>query len=170
MVNFDYMVGMKLYPHEDQWEVGHQALTLLPRLMNNNLSPKIHIEHLPMTLPTTSTDKGFAAHEMNKFVENVLERYRSEPYFASEEILDLTVYHGFPYSDVEHVGVHVVCSCTVDLTNARDAAREVAYWIWTHRLDFLPKHPSPTECVTNALRIYFVKHRKLHQMWAYLHK
>ena len=151
--SFDYMVGFKLYPHEDQYEAGHQAFSLLPRLFNNNLQPHTHIEHLPITLPTTSTDPGFASHRMNEFVQNVIDKYRSEPYFASEEILDLTVYHGFPYSDVSHVGVHIVCSCSVDLSNARDAAREVAYWIWTHRDEFVPQHPTPTEVVAEALTL-----------------
>ena len=150
---FDFMVGFKTYPHEDQFETGHKAMSILPRLLNDGLEPKIHIEHLPITLPTTSTDEGFAAARMNEYAQNVIDRYRTEAFFAGEEILDLTVFHGFPYSDISHVGVHIIATSSQDLQNARDAAREVSYWIWTHRNDFLTHHLSPVDSVKEVLLI-----------------
>tara|TARA_B100000795_G_scaffold181924_1_gene137897 strand:- start:929 stop:2677 length:1749 start_codon:yes stop_codon:yes gene_type:complete len=157
---FDFMVGFKQYPHEDQHETGHKAFSILPRLLSPRLEnthtsiiPKMHIEHLPITLPTTSTDIGFASYRMNQYAQNIIERYRTEAFFSSEEMLDVSIFHGFPYSDVSHVGVHVVAISSDNIQNARDVARQIAYWIWTHRNEFIPNHPNPNDSVLETLTV-----------------
>ena len=52
--------------HEDMRETGYKAFGLLPGLLSGDLVLKRHLERLPMTLPTTTTDPGFPHHRVNE--------------------------------------------------------------------------------------------------------
>jgi microcystin degradation protein MlrC len=118
--HFDVMLGYQLYPHTDMWERGHEAVHLLPALLDGSLRPVTHVEHLPILLPTSTTDPGFPAHAMNE----VCRRLEEQP-----GVVDCTVFHGFPFTDVVDVGVHVVVVTDGDPSLARRPSRRSA-WRW----------------------------------------
>ena len=139
---YDLMFGVHLYPHTDCWERGHEAVMSIPALLSGELRPTTHVEHLPILLPTSTTDPGHPACVMNEQCA-VVE--------AREGVVDCTVFHGFPFTDVPSVGVHVVCTTNGDLDAARAGAREVASWIWSHREDFRPETHPPEVAIRLAL-------------------
>jgi microcystin degradation protein MlrC len=65
-------------------------------------------------------------------------------------VIDCTVFHGFPYVDVPHVGVHVVVTTDDDRPLAEACAKEVATWIWDHRERFRREDHSPDDAVQAA--------------------
>ena len=138
---FDLLVGYHLYPHTDMRERGLEAIELLVRMLRDELHPMGHVEHLPMLLPTSTTDVGHPAHVMNQLCAE-LER--------AHDLVDCTVFHGFPYTDVPHVGVHVHASAHRDRPLAARSASRVARWIWEHREQFQPEVHTPEAAVRRA--------------------
>ena len=139
---FDVMIGYHLYPHTDQWERGDEAMRLVPRLLDGTLRPRTYVEHLPMLLPTSTTDPGHPAADMNELCR----RLEAEP-----GVIDCTVFHGFPFTDVPEVGVHVVATTDGDLDLARRTASAVGAWIWDAKERFRVEHPTPDQAVRTAL-------------------
>ena len=138
---FDVLIGYRLYPHTDMWETGYEATRLLPQLLDGTLRPRTYVEHLPMLLPTSTTDPGHPAAVMNELSEDV-EKWPG--------VVDCSVFHGFPYTDVPDVGVHVVVTTNDDATLARRSATHVADWIWSHREQFRFEHPGAEQAVRLA--------------------
>jgi microcystin degradation protein MlrC len=139
---YDLMFGYHLYPHTDMWERGDEAMRHLPRLLDRSLRPTTHVEHLPILLPTSTTDPGFPAAEMN----DLCRRLESRP-----GVVDCTVFHGFPFTDVADVGVHVVVTTDDDAPLARAVGAEVGRWIWDNRERFRTESPTPEQAVRLAL-------------------
>jgi microcystin degradation protein MlrC len=139
---FDVMIGYHLYPHTDQWERGDEAMRLVPRLLNGSLRPRTYVEHLPILLPTSTTDPGHPAADMN----DVCRRLEAEP-----GVIDCTVFHGFPFTDVPEVGVHVVVTTDADPELARRSASTVGAWIWDAKERFRVENPTPDQAVRAAL-------------------
>lgn len=139
---YDVMLGYHLYPHTDCWERGHEAVMLLPRLLDGSLRPAAHVEHLPVLLPTSTTDPGFPAHDMNELC------YRLE---QIDGVVDCTVFHGFPFTDVPEVGVHVAVTTDGNADLARRVGGEVGRWIWENRERFRTESPTPEQAVRLAL-------------------
>ena len=131
---FDLILPVHLYPHTDTYERGHEAVTLLPGILAGTTTPTVHAEYLPMVLPASTTDAGNPAFDMNELC------------FALEDeegVIDVSVFHGFPYTDTADVGLNVVCTTDGDLDRARSAARRVAGWVWTNRERFRPESHTP---------------------------
>lgn len=140
---YDLMLGVHLYPHTDFYERGFELIGLLARLLNGEIEPVIHVEHIPMLLPTSTTDPGAPAAAMNDVCAAIAEM---------PGILDCTVFHGFPYTDVPGVGMTVVCTTDGNEAVARLSAQKVAAWIWQHREDFRPETHSPELALKLALQ------------------
>jgi microcystin degradation protein MlrC len=138
---FDAFFGFRLYPHEDMHESGVEAIEMIPRLLGGETNPVMHVEHVPVILPPSSTDL-YPASEVNRLCEEIEKR---------AAIIDCTFFHGFPYADVPHASASVVAISDGDLDAAKKAAREVGLWIWEHREDFRSTALSVDEAVQRAV-------------------
>jgi microcystin degradation protein MlrC len=139
----DVLLGVHLNPHTDMHDRGAEAVALLPDLVRRGIEPTAHVERLPMLLPLTTTDDGPAADVNARCAE--IERRPG--------IIDCTFFHGFPYADGLDVGARILCTTDGASELARDAAREVAAYVWDRREDFRPAGLSPKEAVAAALDI-----------------
>jgi microcystin degradation protein MlrC len=139
---YDVMLGYHLYPHTDMWERGDEAMRLLPSLLDGSVRPTTHVEHLPILLPTSTTDPGFPAADMNERCRELEQR---------PGVIDCTVFHGFPFTDIEDVGVHVVVVTDDDPALARAVGAEMGRWVWEHRERFRIESPTPEQAVRLAL-------------------
>jgi microcystin degradation protein MlrC len=139
--HYDALLGCHLYPHTDLHDRGVEAVDLIARMLDGEVRPVTHVEHLPMLLPTSTTDPGHPASRMNEVCAEV----ESRP-----GVLDCTVFHGFPYTDTPIVGVHVVVTTDGDAELARACGREVGRWIWSHRDEFKPEVLEPAVAVKLA--------------------
>jgi microcystin degradation protein MlrC len=128
------------YPHVDLYERGHEAISLLVALLAG--ATYVHVERLPLLLPTTTTFFGPA-----KAVNELCAEQERDPF-----VLDVSFFHGFPYTDVPTVGASIVATAR-DPDRAREAAREVARFVWETREAFRPTSRSAREAVERAIAV-----------------
>jgi microcystin degradation protein MlrC len=94
-----------------------------------------------MLLPTTTTYEGIGAAMLERLLE--CERLA--------ECIDLSWCHGFPYTDVAHVGNSVVATFfEQQALTARAQARVFADELWNRRDEFLPVSLDAAEAVAAA--------------------
>jgi microcystin degradation protein MlrC len=137
----DGFFGFRLYPHEDMYESGEEAVRLIASLLDAEVRPVTHVEYIPVLLPPSTTDH-YPAAEVNRLCEEVEGR---------PGIIDCTFFHGFPYADIPQVGASVVAISDDNRDLARSVAHEIATWIWDHREDFRATDPSATEAIERAV-------------------
>ena len=58
-------------------------------------------------------------------------------------MVDVTFFHGFPYTDTPDVGVTIVATANGDAELAERAARDVARRVWELRDEFRQQLPTP---------------------------
>ena len=81
---------------------------MLPRLLDGSVLPRSFVEHIPMLIPPTSTDRGVADGRDGTIAAEMNDRA-----FELEElpgVLDVTAFHGFFKSDTPDVGMHIICT------------------------------------------------------------
>ena len=139
----DLMLGVHYYPHTDMYERGVEAIEAIPRLRSGELQPVTHVEHLPMLLPTSTTDFGPA-----KVVNELCWSLEREP-----GVVDCTFFHGFPFTDTPQAGAHVVVTTNGDRALAERTAKRVAAHIWEHREDFRAETETPEIALRRAAAI-----------------
>lgn len=134
-------LGVHHYPHTDMYDRGYEAVSLIPRLLSGELKPVTHVETIPMLLTTTTTFHGPASA-----VNELCQELEQQP-----GIIDCTFFHGFPYTDIPQVGIHILCTANGDRALARETARKVARFIWERREQFRPDTLTPAEAIARAL-------------------
>lgn len=139
----DGLFGVNFYPHTDSYERGAEAMAFLHRVLKGEIRPVMHLERLPMIIPTSTTDLD-PARKLNQ----ICWEWEQQP-----GVLDCTLFHGFPYTDVPAVGVSVLAMADGDAALARKAAQSVARAVWEARSEFLPGSLTPAEAITAALAV-----------------
>jgi microcystin degradation protein MlrC len=129
VANYDFVAPNHLYPHTDSYERGIEAMRMAPRLLDGSVKTTSHLESVPLLLPISMmcTQQGFPAAEINDFM------YSLE---ARPGVLDVTVFHGFPWADISIVGASVVVTTNDDQKLAAAVGREAGQWLWDQRLKF----------------------------------
>jgi len=128
------------YPHIDLHERAAEAVELIVRCNTEGIRPVTVVTHVPMLLPTTTTfiDPG---------------RKRLEMMLAAEQersVIDVSWFHGFPYTDVSHVGSCVVVTTEQDRQQAQRIGRKLASELWADREQFTPRSLSADQAVLEA--------------------
>jgi len=137
----DVILGNHLYPHTDSYDIGKEAIEIAQKIVTGSLKPTMHLELLPLIIPTSTTNLS-PAKSVNEWC------------FDAEKIdgvVDCTFYHGFPYTNIGRFGVSVVVTTNDDAKLAKEMAEAVGQAIWQKRDQFLQKHPSPEEGIQQAL-------------------
>jgi microcystin degradation protein MlrC len=137
----DALLGNHLYPHSDSYERGHQAVQLASKMVREGLRPTSHVVHIPMLTATAPTSLS-PGKEVNELCFD---------WEAKSGVVDVTFYHGFPFTDIPRMGMAVVATTNDDPELARRAAESVARAIWTMRDAFRPVITSPEEAIRLAL-------------------
>lgn len=116
------LFGIKHYPHVDQAEAGYLAMKTLIRMLRGECKPKTVLRQLPMFIAPSmaSTFKM----PMQGFAEHVA------AYATKRGLIDATLFHGFPYTDVPYAGASIV---VVAEEGAEEAADELTHWVWDNR-------------------------------------
>lgn len=137
------LFGVNFYPHTDSYERGAEAIAFLDRVLKREIQPVMHLERLPMIIPTSTTDLDPA-----KRINQLCWEWEMQ-----EGMLDCTLFHGFPYTDVPPVGVTVLTIADSNAALARKAAQSVAKAVWEAREEFMPPSLSPAEAIAAALKV-----------------
>ncbi len=139
----DGLFGTNFYPHVDSYERGAEAVTFLHRLLQREIQPTSYLARLPMMIPTCSTDL-----EPGKRLNSRCWEWETQP-----GLLDATIFHGFPYTDVPAVGMTVLTIADGDPALAERAAKDIAQAIWDARAEYLPQSLTPEEAIAAALAV-----------------
>jgi microcystin degradation protein MlrC len=131
------------YPHIDLHERAGEAVALIVRMHKDGLRPERHLVSLPLLLPTTTTFEGVGEQMLKTMLA------------AEDEpgVLDVSWFHGFPYTDVPHIGSYIVVSTEGDAGQAKRVAEELAQTLWKAREDFRARSLSAPEAVGEALTL-----------------
>ncbi|WP_243297842.1 M81 family metallopeptidase [Bacillus litorisediminis] len=138
----DAILGNHLYPHTDSYEIGKEAVSLAQNIVEKGLKPTMHLIKLPLAIPTSTTNLSPAKDVNDRCFE----------WEKNSRMIDCTFYHGFPYTNISDFGVTVLATSHNDPEIAREAAQDVASYIWEHKEDFFIKQPSPKEGIAKALQ------------------
>ncbi len=133
------------YPHVDLHERSHEAVDLLIDMYENNRRSRCSVVDVPMLIPTTTTFGGPGG----AMLQRVLESEAAERDAA--QVVDVSWFHGFPYTDVPHVGSMIAVTTYGD--DGEQIARRVAETLWAARDSFRPESLSAEEAVTQALAL-----------------
>jgi microcystin degradation protein MlrC len=137
----DALLGVNLYPHTDSYDRGVEAIELLGRIERGEVSPAMHLTHLPMMLPSTTTDLSPA-----KDINEICWEHEAQP-----GVIDCTFFHGFAPADIPRVGVSVLAIADGDPKRARRVSEDVARQIWERREEFRPVITPPEKVFEQAL-------------------
>jgi len=129
------------YPHIDMHLRAEEAVRLIHRMLEENFRPVIHVEALPMLMPTTNTFHGVGKETLEYMLS--LEE--------EEGVIDVSWFHGFPYTDVPHIGTYVVVTTESDRELAIKVSKKGAAKLWTERNRFLPISLSADEAIAESI-------------------
>lgn len=132
-------------PHVDPYERGADAAQCLARILRGELPrPKVYIAKPPMLPPTINmrTAEG-PMHDLN--VEG--RAWETKP-----DIVDVSVFGGFPYADFDQAGTAVLVTAT-DPAAGRACAAAMGRRAWSLREAFLKPLPAVSDAVAQALRL-----------------
>ncbi len=128
------------YPHIDLHERAGEAVALIVEQVRTRSQARCSVAALPLLLPTTTTFEGIGQTMLNE----VLQRE------AQEGVIDISWFHGFPYTDVPHVGASIVVTAWDD--RGPEIARRLAADLWSRREDFRARSLSADAAVEEDWR------------------
>lgn len=130
------------YPHIDLHERAAEAVALIQRMLEENFRPVTHVSSAPMLIPFATT---FIGAGKAKLVQILL---------AEEEqgVIDVSWFHGFPYTDIVHVGTSVAVTTEGDREQARRIGESLVEGLWADRETFRAQSLSADEAVVEARR------------------
>lgn len=148
--NCDLIIGYRTNPHVDYVERGEEAALALRLMMAGIADPKSAFIRLPLTpasvsLLTASGPYGDMIDYGN--------RRRAE---LAGDILNVSIFGGFVFSDSEKNGVAVVVTARNDVARARMLAREIAERGWSD----LPRWKKCLTPLADAVAIARNRNRK----------
>ena len=130
----------KHFPHYDSWYQGERAAIYLRRVMRGEYDPVRVTTKVPIITPTVLQWTGASP------VLDVMARARRwEDQYPD---LFVSVFLGFPWSDVPDVGATVQAMANGDSALAAEAAADVSSLLWRVREEYASgSFPSPREAV-----------------------
>lgn len=138
------LVGYDCYPHTDRYDRGLEAARIMADVLKGRIIPTMVMEKPPM-MPSTQRQKT-SYYPMDALL-NLAHKMEED-----EEVINVTVAAGFPFSDIEHAGMSMVVTTNNDLELARDKARELSKLAWNLRRHFLAEVVPVREAVAEAIQ------------------
>lgn len=124
----DLLTGVKGYPHVDEYEAGMDMLEILVDMTKNHWRPYKKLIQLPwLIVPAEGVTLAGPAHDVQQ------QLYKQEK--ENSDLLNVTFFHGFPYSDIAQAGVSVTAMAKTR-EEAERCALEIARYAWGRRRDF----------------------------------
>lgn len=119
------IIGYDTYPHVDMNERGREAILLLRRIINGEVTPCMTYAQVPLlTLPPMQC----TLREPMRTLMNQVHELESRP-----GVLTATVAMGFPYCDIRDVGVSVLVTTDRNREQSQTLAKELAHRLWELR-------------------------------------
>ncbi len=142
----DVCIVWRTNPHLDPKPRGRKAAELIVRAANGEIDPVQWIEMPPMYVNIVKQFTG----------EDPMKSFVADAVAANETpgILDTSVAEGYPYSDVEEMGMSWVAIADGDLELAKSVAKDMAAKAWERRAELNVQVASITEALNYAVANY----------------
>lgn len=143
--NADILIGYKTYPHVDPWERAVEAAELLLRMIDDKVRPAMAMAKPPMAPPCPGqfTERAPA----RDFIDRLVELEESPP------VLSASMFEGFPYADIEEMGMGFVVVADGDQALAHREAQTLAEEAWARRHEFMADLVDVPESVEKAIAL-----------------
>jgi microcystin degradation protein MlrC len=136
----DALLGNIDYPHTDSYDRGIEAIDVTVSIIQGKVKPEMGLTKLSLLIPTTTT-----YYSPIKEINDWCQEWEKHP-----EVLDCTLFHGFPYSDIPHAGVSVITITNNEPFLAQKISDDIAARIFEKKDEFFPVLPSPKEAISYA--------------------
>lgn len=140
----DVIIGFDTYPHIDMGDRGYEAVALMSRILKAEVRPVMAFHQLPLlTLPPMQCT---LREPMQSFIADLhgLE--------SGEGILTATVAMGFPFADIECMGVTVIVVTDDDHELAQTMVDRLAQKLWSLREELQPQLVSIKQAMDLSLQ------------------
>ena len=137
----DLIVGYRTNPHVDQIERGEEAAFSLRRILASGVRPKV--AHVKLPIVPASVTLLSAEHPYGTLIDYG-QRRQAE---ACGEILNVSIFGNFLFSDTPDNGVSIVVTARRDQRAAEVLAAELAEEAWSLRTDFVRELTSVADAV-----------------------
>jgi microcystin degradation protein MlrC len=137
------LIGYDTYPHVDIYDRGVEACQVMRALLSGDLVPSVAFEK-PAIL---SAPQGqYTDREPMRGLLALAHAMEQEP-----DVVTITVAAGYPYSDIDRIGMSIVVTTNANPDLARDKARMLCNYAWENRYRFLVQPVPVSEAVKRAI-------------------
>jgi len=123
------LVSYKKNPHIDQRQRGAEAANLLVQLLNNKVRPVQELVQVPLAI---SIEQQFTDHEPCISLYDYADKLSKD-----DDILSISLLHGFPYADVHEMGTSVIVVSNGDSSKALATAKKLESYILERKETFV---------------------------------
>ena len=127
----DLICGYRTNPHVDQFERGQEAAFALRQILADQAEPKI--AHIKLPLAPSSITLLTASGPLGHVID-FGQRRQAE---LGGEIMNVSIFGNFIFSDVPQNGVSIVVTARNDVNIAKNLAEEIAKLTWNKRSLFV---------------------------------
>ena len=146
VANTNVCIVWRTCPHLDAKLRGQKTAELIYRAAKGEINPVQFIEMPPMLVNIVKQYTG--QEPMKSLVDDCFEANEREG------ILDTSISEGYPYADVEEMGMSWIAIADGDMDKAEETAKWMAARAWEKRVDLNRPVPSIREALTMAEERY----------------
>ena len=144
--NINVMTVYRTNPHLDPKIRAFECAELVAKTVKGEINPVMWLETPPMLINIV---KQFTDEEPMESIMDNLQKTLSSP-----NVRHGSVAEGYPYADVEEMGMSFISIADGDLSSAKQASRWMAEKAWHLRENFIGDTPSPEEALSYADKNY----------------
>lgn len=127
--NCSVIDGYRTYPHIDMYATGERAANSLFNIMHNKLTTRMRWRSLPMM--THMIKQTPALQPMKDIMDRAIAAV------DSNELMNVSIFGGFPLADIPHVSLSVLTLEQTGQTTADQVIDELCAMAWERRADFI---------------------------------
>ena len=143
VANTDSIVVYRTNPHLDPVERAVEASEILVKTIRGEIKPHQHLVQVPMIINIVKQPTSFGP--MKAIMDDVAEVVKKRG------VLSASCGQGFPYADVEQMGISFLVITDGDRKLAEEQAGWLARRAWDRRAELQNDSPSMTEAVERAI-------------------
>ena len=145
--NTDVCVVWRTCPHLDCKDRGYKCATLIYRTIKGEINPTQFIEMPPMLVNIVKQYTG--QEPMKSLVDECVQADEN-----NDKVLDTSIVEGYPYADVEQMGMSWITITDNNLELAEKISKDLAHSAWEKREELNRSVPSIKEALEEAQKIY----------------
>ena len=145
--NTNICIVWRTTPHLDCKVRGYKCASLIYKTIKGEINPTQFIEMPPMLVNIVKQYTG--QEPMKSLVDECVEADEN-----NDEVLDTSIVEGYPYADVEEMGMSWITITDNNSELAEKISKDLAYKAWDKRGDLNRPVPSIREALVEAQKIY----------------